>query len=330
MSTMLDPTPAESVAAPLALDLLGAGDAPLAFAEWSRLESRLADVPLAASRAWTETWLAHYGDLVPHRFAVGRRNGAASAIALLSQGVGQSEGPFRVRTVHLGTAGEPESESVCVEFNALLSEPDCVGEFLQRLLEHLASERDWDELRLDGFALDGAAALFDTAPFLIEERPSHYFDLAAARSAGETAYQRLGSATRKNLRKNLNAYGTLQTEWAETPDQAEAIFADLVRLHQARWTAAGQPGVYASERFTRFHQALIARLLPNGKLALFRVRSGGETVGCVQLLIDRNRALCYQGGCAPYRGKQSPGLIADYLCIEECLRRGLAAYDFLA
>jgi CelD/BcsL family acetyltransferase involved in cellulose biosynthesis len=65
-------------------------------------------------------------------------------------------------------------------------------------------------------------------------------------------------------------------------------------------------------------------------MGLFRVKLGDDIIGCVQVLIDRNRVLCYQGGSAEYRGKLSPGVIADYLCIEECFRRGYDAYDFLA
>jgi len=65
-------------------------------------------------------------------------------------------------------------------------------------------------------------------------------------------------------------------------------------------------------------------------MGLFRVKIEGQVIGCVQVLIDRNRVLCYQGGSAEYKGKLSPGVISDYLCIEECFKRGFDAYDFLA
>jgi hypothetical protein len=86
---------------------------------WQEVERRVGTGGLTSSWAWTETWLRHYGDLVPHRFVVADR-GAPCAIALVTEGVGRFRGPFPIRTVHLGTAGEPDGETVRVEYNRLL------------------------------------------------------------------------------------------------------------------------------------------------------------------------------------------------------------------
>jgi CelD/BcsL family acetyltransferase involved in cellulose biosynthesis len=279
--------------------------------------------------------LEHFGDLVPHRFAVGRTEcGRVYGICLLTEGIGRSDGPFAVKSVHLGTAGEPDGDSVCLEWNCLLAEQIYRINFAQQLCLTLAGEQQWDEVCLDGFAKADAGELLavrglDRTRLHVREIESFYFDLCAAREAGSDALSALGYATRKNIRKNLKAYGALRTEWAESVAAAESIFDDLVRLHQARWNAVGKPGSYASRRFLEFHRSLIPRLVPQGQMGLFRVTAGEEIVGCVQVLIDRNRALCYQGGSAPYTDKLSPGVIVDYLCIEECLRRGFDAYDFL-
>jgi len=299
--------------------------------DWRCLESRLGDVSLACSADWTEAWLTHFGEAVPHRFAVARRSALPVGVCLVTEGVAQRTGPIPVKSIHLGTAGEPESDSVCVEYNDVLVAGADRAEFLSGLLGRLHRERAWDELRFDGMTAASLQSL-PTAEttWHVDTRDSYYFDLAGSRNAQIDSIAQFGHATRKNIRKNLNAYGDLQTEWAETTDHAESIFEDLIRLHQARWNADGKPGCYASKPFENFHRDLIARLIPSGRMGLFRVRSGGDVVGCLQLFIDRNRALVYQAGSAPYSGRQSPGMIADVLCIEECLRRGFDAYDFLA
>ena len=300
------------------------------FEQWRALEMQIGDDSLMCSADWTQTWLTHYGDLVPHRFAVARADGKVCGVCLLTAGVAQKDGPFPVRSVHVGTAGEPDADNVCVEYNRLLIDEGLHAEFVHILTAHLAAEAAWDEIRLDGFARSDAEALFDQCRlFQVREAAAFYHDLAAARDSGSTVLEQLGYATRKNIRKNLKAYGKLQIEWAESVQHAEHIFDEMVRLHQARWTSAGEPGAYASRRFYAFHQALLRRLVPQQRAVMFRVRCGTETVGCVQMFIDRNRALSYQGGSAAYEGKLSPGLVVDYLCMEECLRRGLDAYDFL-
>lgn len=312
------------------VDLHSSAESAACLSLWRDLDDQLGDGSLACSWEWTRTWLDYYGDLVAHRFAVARRGRTPCGIGLVTYGVDQTDGPFPVRSLHVGTAGEPDSDSVCVEYNGLLVEADCRGDFLKSLLRRLSQESGWDEICLDGFAQEhirGCLAQRDR--FDWSERESFYFDLAAVRESSGQVLDQIGYSTRKNIRKNLKAYGSLQTEWSETVEQAESIFDEMVRLHQARWTAAGYPGSYSSERFREFHRSLIRRLLPDAKAGLFRVTCNGGIVGCVQLLIDRDRVLCYQGGSAPYRGKLSPGMVVDYLCIEECLRRGFDAYDFL-
>ena len=314
----------------LQTDLLPACERPAIMDDWRALEQRIGDGSLMCSADWTETWLEHFGDLVPHRFVVARQDDRVCGVCLLTEGVGQTEGPFAVRTLHLGTAGEPDSDSVCVEYNRLLVEKNLQAEFARHLMNQLSRESSWDEVRMEGFAkTDCERLLARCNGFSLRSADAFCHDLAAARDSGRSAREQLGFATRKNIRKNLNAYGPLTTEWAESADRAEDILDEMAGLHQARWTAAGKHGSFASPRFTAFHKTLVRRFVPQGRAGMFRVRCESETVGCVQLYIDRNRVLCYQGGSAAYQGKLSPGMMVDYLCMEECLRRGFDAYDFL-
>lgn len=298
---------------------------------WKKIESQFDDVPLMSSHTWTSTWIEYYQDLVPYSFVVVSRNDLPCGICLLTEGVEQFDGPFAVKTMHLGTAGEPTADSVCVEYNSLLIHPVDQPEFIDTLINHLSQNNAWDSLRFDGFASDELEHWNLTQQEMsVRKVESHYFDLKLIREEEREVISGFGYSTRKNLRKNMKSYAGLSCEWAESIEQAESIFNDLISLHQTRWQKEGQPGSYASNRFTDFHNALIRKLIPSGQMGLFRVKIDEEVIGCVQVLIDRNRVLCYQGGSAEYKGKLSPGVITDYLCIEECFKRGFDAYDFLA
>ncbi|QDU15393.1 hypothetical protein CA11_32160 [Gimesia maris] len=298
---------------------------------WQTLEAQFEDVPLMCSSVWTSTWIEQYGDLVPYSFVVASRDQIPCGICLLTEGVEQFDGPLPIKTLHLGTAGEPAADSVCVEYNSLLIQPADQSAFMKALLELLSDHPTWDSLNFDGFdSIELENWDLSFPEISVRKIESHYFDLQLIRDEEREVISGFGYSTRKNLRKNTKTYGNLTTEWAETIEQAESIFSDLVTLHQTRWQKEGQPGSYASERFTRFHEALIQKLIPTGQMGLFRVKIDDAVIGCVQVLIDRNRVLCYQGGSAEYQGKLSPGVITDYLCIEECFQRGFDAYDFLA
>lgn len=299
---------------------------------WRRLEQKLGHPSLFSSWQWTRTWLNHYGDLIPHRFLVAKVNGEPVGVCLVTEGAGQQEGPLPVRTRHIGTAGEPENDSVYIEYNRLMVDPAHRARFAAEIYNHIANDPDWDRFHFDGLTSDDADLLASQHPgFVIETVPSHFFDLRQAREAGTDVISRLGQSTRKNLRTNLRDYGSLETDWAEDEEQAECILTDLIRLHQDRWKASGKPGVFASKHFLSFHRDVIRQLLPLEQVVLFRVRKGEQVVGCLYSFVEQNRMLVYQCGSEPYSAnKLSPGLVTDYLLMEEALRRGFDAYDLLA
>jgi hypothetical protein len=300
------------------------------LAVWEALEREAGAFPLMASREWVECWLKYYGDLVPHRFVTVRGDDRYVGIALVTRGLESTLHRWTDRSWHVGTAGEPEEDSVCVEYNTWACLSACRDHFLRELIAAVQREPAWDSLRFDGFAeYDLPDWLLDDPAWTCERKPARWVDLDDVRRSGQDLIQSFGDSTRKGIRQNLKKMGQVRFEWAETVDHAHDIFTDLITLHQARWNAVGKPGCYASERFTAFHRELITRMVPQGKMLLARVSGADHPVGCSQLLVDRGRALVYQGGrLADESG--SPGLVTDFLAMQECLARGYSAYDFMA
>ena len=299
---------------------------------WVALERRTKNWGLACSWDWTHVWLRHYGDLVPHRFAVGDVDGTPCAVALVTNGVGRRRGPFSVRSVHLGTAGEPPEESVFVEYNRVLVEPQHRRAFAAALMDELRRDRRWHELQLDGFESEAAEPLLLAEPLLAPRRVAcPTVDLRSAASAQGDVLATLRSSTRRKVRRSLAVIGDVETEWAETPEHALDILSELSALHQRRWTSAGRSGVFSSRRFAEFHREVVPRLLPRRAVVLFRVRAQDHTVGCLYHFIERRRVLFYQSGFASYSERGiSPGFVTHALCMQASLERGFSEYDLLA
>jgi CelD/BcsL family acetyltransferase involved in cellulose biosynthesis len=296
---------------------------------WRDLERRASNVPLAVSSQWTAAWLHHFGDLVEARVAIAEMEGRVCGLALLARSREQRVGPLRLATCHVGTAGEPASESVCVEYNGLLVEDAYHAEFAKKLIE-LAGTTRCDEVRLDGFDEASAQELLHALPSTeITSRASRYFDLEAARERGATVMESLGGSTRSSLRRALKKTGEIEVTQAGTLDEADDILGELIELHQARWQSAGQPGAFASQRFTAFQRELVTRLLPEERVVLLHVRSQALTIGCLMLLVDRGRLLDYLSGFASFEATPSPGIVSHYLAMERALSQGYRAYDFL-
>jgi len=323
------PPPALRTAAALTWRILPASRVHEALAIWRRLELTLQNQSLSCCSTWVDQWLQVYGHVVRYRFLIVEDETMPVAIVLVVESR-QQVGPVQVRTLHLGTAGEPQPGSVCVEYNRLLIQPDYRQAVLAGLMQYVQANRRWEQLRLDGFTADDLALWQQGFPQAeIRWRDSRFCDLAAVRAAGGDLLSQLGRSTRSNLRRRLKHYGTLECEWAENLEQASDILQELIQLHQARWQAAGQPGAFASSRFLEFQQSGSLRLFLEQRVVLFRVRHEGATVGCLLLLNDGNRLLDYLSGFASFDEKPSPGLTTHYLCMEQALRRNFAAYDFL-
>jgi CelD/BcsL family acetyltransferase involved in cellulose biosynthesis len=311
----------------IAISALPGAERAVAAEHWTALERTVGQPALSCSWAWTETWLAHYGDVVPHRFLLGSADGEPRGIALVTEAPRR---PLRPRTLHLGTAGEPPGSSVYVERNALLVAPADRAAFATALIDRLTADGGWDRLRFDGLrAEDAEALLAGRADVTRDEQESPIADL----TAGEDVVDALSGSRRQRVRRALRGFGDVDVdaEWAQTPAQGLAILDELIDLHQARWSAEGAPGAFASERFTAFHRALIERLLPEGRVALLRVHRGAEVVGCLYGFVEDGRLLFYQSGLRRYEDNRlKAGVVAHVAFMRACRDRGLTTYDFLA
>ena len=178
-------------------------------------------------------------------------------LALVTQGVRQKRGPVPVKTIHLGTAGEPVEDGILVEYNRLLVDSSHRADFARGIVAAVrASGVRWEEFLLDGFVPEDAAPFLEEDPsFFIRREPCPTSDLAAIRAAGGDLIASLGKSTRASVRRGIRGFGNVGTEWAESPAQAENILTELIDLHRRRWLEDGKPGAFAGDRFRAFHRA---------------------------------------------------------------------------
>jgi hypothetical protein len=299
---------------------------------WTALEAETGNGGLASGWFWTSTWLDAYGDLVPHVFLVAERGGVPCGITLLTRGVNQKHGPIPVRTIHLGTGGEPADVTVWTEYRRLLVRDEDREDVSRAILRHvLESDRSWEEFVFDGFVPE------DAEPFL--ENPGYWFvrrevcptsDFSRIRAAGGDVIASLGKNTRYSIRRSMRRFGDLTLEVVTTPAQAQDIFDDLIDLHQKHWTARGLPGAFSTQRYVAFHRSLLSGLLERNALVLARVRNTEQTIGCVYGFVEHNRMLMYQTGFADFEDdKLKPGLVSHAMVMQHCLDAGMDEYDFL-
>jgi CelD/BcsL family acetyltransferase involved in cellulose biosynthesis len=334
------------------IELLPSSEQIEAASKWQDLERSIRNTGLTNSWPWIKTWLDNYDGLVQPIFAFGKQGDQLIGAALITKATHRI-GCIPIPAVHLGTAGEPEKETIHVEYNRLLVAPESLDAFAMGLIRTLQQQFRWSELRLDGFVPEHADALIRAGANAglhcrVDLRKSPTFDFQKATDEGyQDVISALGNNTRYNIRRSLRLFdrnfGQRSIEWAETPEQARDILRELIQLHQKRWERDGLSGAFQNDRVRRYHEDHIdaLSLWPQGSLIVFRVKQGETTIGCLFNFVEGAHVMSYKSGLPLFDDNRlKPGLVTHVVCMEECKRRGLFAeeecskpclltYDFL-
>lgn len=316
--------------------ILGPDRADEARAAWERIAALRGGLPAMRDWAWTAAWLRHYGDAVPSSFVLVEDDaGELHGVALISR-TRRWFGPVPIRSLWVGAANAPRGAEICAEFSPVLARPGREAEATRAVIDAARGLRGWDQLRADGVPVADAAAFaaaWPVARTATRTEPAPLFRLADLDPAADVA-SGLPGGPRRRARASLRALqarGPLTVEWATEPTHAAEILEELVALHQARWTADGEPGLFAPGRFAATHRELVPQLTSAGRAVLFRLRADGQTIGCLYLLADGDRLAFYQSGFQTFEDNRlRPGLVTHLRCMEEARARGFAIYDFLS
>ncbi|MEW5835833.1 MAG: GNAT family N-acetyltransferase [Pseudomonadota bacterium] len=243
----------------------------------------------------------------------------------------EGRGPFAMRCLRFLSTGEAEFEETCPDYLDLLCLPGeeaaCASAFWEAV-----DRMEWDALEL--LDLPSGSPLRTAAEGRGWIRASSRGSCPIARlEAGFEAYlDSLSSKTRMRARQEMRkaAQSGVALELAG-PEEVASSFADLVRLHQARWEAEGKPGCFAAPRFTRFHQRLLQEWRAPERVVLARLAHDGRAIVALYGFVTAGKFDLYQLGVGAADGTSmhSPGMAANLLLMERLARDGVARYDFL-
>jgi hypothetical protein len=301
-------------------------------AEWEQLVQRSHGESAFLSSAWMGAWWDSFGEsLKPEIWRWTDRDGAPVAMAVVSlQRV--RVGPVSILAASLNATGE---DRIASEHNAIPCLPQHRDAVLRSLVDTLIAAKV-DMLRLQGFATGDAEVLSAAWPkdgvrdgFSSEDR---HVDLRALRQAGKTYLETLSRNSREQIRRSCRLYeqqhGPLKVQRLADGERRATAFAELRRLHDARWHARGDAGAFADIRSQTFHQHLAAAA---GFTELVRVTAGEHCIAVLYNLLHAGRVNFYQSGIVyGDDARLKPGLVAHALAVQDYANAGFDEYDFLA
>ena len=301
---------------------------------------------LFLSHAWLEACAESWRDHVDFDLIELNRPSQPPVWALISRRREWRHGFLPVRVIALNQSCCPTLDQPWIERNGIFGQrPEEFDRGFAILMNRLAEDSDWDELRLPGLSSEHARqALYEAARIglvarLELEQPSFHIDLNHIRTKHAGDYLRsLSSNSRQQLRRakrlTEKTLGPVLIEEANTCEQALAWFNETGPLHRARW---GRPDSsefdsgFDNPEFVRFHQSLIENAFSTQSIQYLKCSAGGQTLAYLYNFVSGDRVHFYLSG-VNYALDQAikPGMLAHWMAIERNLRAGHGSYDFLA
>lgn len=272
--------------------------------EWEALWARTPDATPFQSPRWLLPWWRQFGTGMP-RVAIDRRDGQLTGVLPLYVLPSERKAlPIGAGTTdYLDALGDPA---------ALL--PAALARIAADAVEHC----DLIEVP-PGSALRGQAA------------PGWHAEWTLGSPCPVLTLPAIPSGISRKLRMSRHRAeraGGWTTETAG-PETVQSSLAELVRLHQARWTAQGQQGVLADAGVLAFWREAAPMLLGGGLLRLATLRVGGELVAGTIALLAPGRIFFYLSGFDQAHAFVSPGTLLLGAMLEQAIAERRTEAHFL-
>ncbi|TWT35697.1 hypothetical protein KOR34_05910 [Posidoniimonas corsicana] len=143
---------------------------------------------------------------------------------------------------------------------------------------------------------------------------------------------RQSKSHRKQLRRaERRVLDSDECAWRPVENAAdlEQAWPILVDLHQRRRISLGEPGCFASARFSAFHEELARTLLAKDRLRISWLELQGAPAAVEYHFAGPDTIYAYQGGVDPDRLDDEPGRLSTIATLKHAMEQGRATFDFL-
>jgi CelD/BcsL family acetyltransferase involved in cellulose biosynthesis len=306
-------------------------------AAWSDLAG---DIPFRGWH-WYATWWLHYGGS-GELYVLAVRDERQSLVAVAPWYLSRSAAQGRV----LRFLGSGE---VCSDYQTILCRTGCEALAASALAEFLTDARGslsawvtggsdaWDLLELTGVeagddTIQAVLARLAADGHELYLRPGLHCWRLALPDSWEAYEAMLSKSHRKQLRRLQSRVldaGRAVMHTVAGPDDFEQAWNILIDLHQRRWQAVGQPGVFDSPRFAAFHRDVAAEFLDQGRLRLHWLELDGAPAAAEYHLAGGDTVFAYQSGADPLRREDEPGRLIALTTLRAAMDEGFRYVDFL-
>src|ERR1051325_7190990 len=252
--------------------------------EWNTLLENSASNTLTLTHEWLSTWWEIFGEGRELCILVARDDGKLVGMAPMLKRTVQHYGVLPFHRIEFLASGEEEADEICSEYLDFILLRGREGEVLESLLGYLCGkDSEWDEILLTNMAGDSVnlplvKSFCETFGINLRQVHNEMSIFLPLTTSFEEVVKNVGVHFRRRIRQDRKTFAAYGGEFRLITCRRgfEQSFASLVELHQERWTARGDRGVFASDKFMRFHRAFAAKAIDKGWLRLYLALKEGR------------------------------------------------------
>jgi CelD/BcsL family acetyltransferase involved in cellulose biosynthesis len=208
-------------------------------------------------------------------------------------------------------------------------------EVAEATAECLANDGNWDRLCLREIP-ENSTVLPHLLQSLEEDalvepcNRSYYVDASVDWDTFQSTLSKSGRKTLHYRTRRLFTQHDCKLRRVETPDELRPAMDALVRLHQARWQAKGEPGSFSLINFEDFLRETVRAALASGHLRILTLEIDGAIAAARLGFQDNHVAHAFQGGFDPTYAQECVGSVTNGLLLKAAIEDpSVHAYDFM-
>lgn len=300
--------------------------------EWRALQAASAMKSLFVSPEWTQLVWGHFGT-PGNLWLLTARDGDGRLVGLAPLMIHKYRPFAGVQWRQLGFVAQTLATSH-IDFIAL---PGADANVARGFLARIQAEKHrWDTLHLANLSADSETwTLFHEDPSIsLDETEPEEMACIAFKGNWDDYYNAISSGKRKEQRKfhrQIDEAFPNRWGWEAITDPAALgpAMEDMIRLHQAKWEAAGELGAFGKPEVAAFHRNAAATLLQQGILRLYRLSIDGKTAAVLYGYRYMGRHYDFVSGWEITFADWSPGEILTGLVLRQAVEEGCTHYDFM-
>jgi CelD/BcsL family acetyltransferase involved in cellulose biosynthesis len=305
---------------------------------WNKLLEQSASNTLTLTYEWMTTWWEVFSEGRELYILLALVGNELIGIAPMLKRTVQHYGVLPFRRIEFLASGEDEADEICSDYLDFILKRGREEEALKTIFKYIQEEdADWDEVLLtdvsgDSPNLPQLRSLCEGSGTRLQTMRDELCVYLQLPDSWDELLKNLKKSFRQKINRDRRAFAASQGELKiiEHQEEFEEGFAALVELHQQRWVSKGMPGVFSSEKFTRFHRLFAPKAIKNASLKLYVALKNGEPIAAIYNFAYNNKIHSYQSGFRQENsGLHSPVVLLRSFAIEDAIGFGCKEYDFL-